>query len=677
MQTATILGVLLAAFLTLLLVLWQYFYKAKHKGPLRWILATLRFISIFGVLLILLNPKISNVSLQAEKQNLLLLIDNSQSIKTGDGMEQAMDLTKGIMDDESLAERFKVRNYSFGRDLRSTDSLSFASEVSDISGALTSADNIFGREESLAILITDGNQTVGKAYEFLGNELSYPVFSFVVGDTTRYADLRITQVNLNKYAFLKNRFPLELFLTLQGNENANSRLTIRMDGKLVYTEAVNLTPEKNSQKISTTLEADKVGLRMIDISVDSIAGERNTLNNRRRIPIEVIDEKTRVGLVSAVLHPDLGTLVKAIESNDQRSVTLLDPRATVEELNSYDVFILYQPTPAFQSVYDFVKEAGINTFTLTGPATDWRYLNRIQKGLEISNSNQTEEILPVLNRGFGLFDLGDFNVEDFPPLLGSLGEILITEPYESIIDQQIRGISLEDPLLPVITDDNQRHAYLFGENIWKWRVQSYRNDLNFDNFDNFINKIILFLTSDGKRDRLSLDYEQLYSVVTEKKIKATFTDETYVFKKDATLNLRINGVENDFTSEQTMLLNGNQYEAGLGNLQEGDYTFSVSVDSENLQKEGRFTIEEFNVEQLYVSSNADQLSQLSEGSGGKLYYPDQLGSLIEELANNSTYAPTQKSVENVVSLIDFKIMFAIIILAFSAEWFIRKYNGLI
>ncbi|MBT8282990.1 MAG: VWA domain-containing protein, partial [Muriicola sp.] len=467
------------------------------------------------------------------------------------------------------------------------------------------------------------------------------------------------------------------FLTLQGNENANSRLAIRMDGKLVYTEAVNLTPEKNSQKISTTLEADKVGLRMIDISVDSIAGERNTLNNRRRIPIEVIDEKTRVGLVSAVLHPDLGTLVKAIESNDQRSVTLLDPRATVEELNSYDVFILYQPTPAFQSVYDFVKEAGINTFTLTGPATDWRYLNRIQKGLEISNSNQTEEILPVLNRGFGLFDLGDFNVEDFPPLLGSLGEILITEPYESIIDQQIRGISLEDPLLPVITDDNQRHAYLFGENIWKWRVQSYRNDLNFDNFDNFINKIILFLTSDGKRDRLSLDYEQLYSVVTEKKIKATFTDETYVFKKDATLNLRINGVENDFTSEQTMLLNGNQYEAGLGNLQEGDYTFSVSVDSENLQKEGRFTIEEFNVEQLYVSSNADQLRQLSEGSGGKLYYPDQLGSLIEELANNSTYAPTQKSVENVVSLIDFKIMFAIIILAFSAEWFIRKYNGLI
>ncbi|QBA64218.1 VWA domain-containing protein [Muriicola soli] len=677
MQTATILGVLLAALLTLLLVLWQYFYKAKYKGRLRWVLATLRFISIFGLLILLLNPKISNVFLQSEKQNLIILIDDSQSMKTGDGTQQAMELSRGIMDDEALSERFTVRNYTFGRDLRSTDSLSFASAVTDISGALTSVDNIFGREESLAILITDGNQTMGKAYEFLGKELSYPVFSVVVGDTTRYADLRITQVNLNKYAFLKNRFPLELFLTLQGDENAKSRLTVRMDGRTVYTEAVNLSPENNSQKISTTLDADRVGLRRIDISVDSIAGERNTLNNRRRIPIEVIDEKTRVGLVSAVLHPDLGTLVKAIESNDQRSVTLLDPGASVEELELYDVFILYQPTPAFQSVYDFVREAGINTFTLTGPATDWRYLNRMQKGLEISNSNQTEEILPVLNRGFGLFDLGDFSVEDFPPLLGSLGEILITRPYESIIDQQIRGVTLEDPLLPVITYDNQRHAYLFGENIWKWRVQTYRNDQNFDNFDNFINKLILYLTSDGKRDRLSLDYEQLYNVVTEKKIKASFTDETYVFKKDATLNLRIKGADGDFSSEQTMLLNGNQYEASLGNLSEGDYTFTVTVEGENLQKEGRFTIEEFNVEQLYVSSNSDQLRQLSEGSGGELYFPDRLENLVGQLLNNSAYAPTQKSVENVVSLIDFKIMFALIILAFSSEWFIRKYNGLI
>ncbi|MBT8284057.1 MAG: VWA domain-containing protein [Flavobacteriaceae bacterium] len=677
MQTATLLGVLLAALFSLLIVLWQYFYKAKKRGRLNWVLAFLRFISIFGVLLILLNPKISNVSFQLEKQNLLLLIDDSQSIKSGGASEQIMTLNEQILEDEALAERFILRKFAFGSDLRTSDSLSFSEEVSDISGALSSADNIFGRDKTLAILISDGNQTVGKAYEYMGNDLSFPVYSLVVGDTTRYADLRINQVNINKYAFLKNRFPVEIFVTLQGIEEVDSRLRIRMDGKIVYNTGVRLTPQENSKKISTTLEAAEVGLRMIGISVDSIPGERNTLNNKRRIPIEVIDEKTRVGLISNVLHPDLGALTKAIESNDQRSVSLLRPQAPVEDLSSFDILILYQPTPAFQSVYDFLKDTGLNTFTITGPATNWRYLNRMQKGLEISNSNQTEEILPVLNQTFDLFDRGDFSVEDFPPLIGSLGEILITQPYESLIDQQIRGVNLQDPLLPIISDGKERHAYLFGENIWKWRVQSYRNDENFDNFDNFINKIILYLTSDGKRDRLSIEYEQLYSAVTEKKIKATFTDETYVIKKDATLVLRINSRDDEFSSEQTMLLSGNHYEAGLGNLKEGDYTFSVSVEGENLQKGGRFTIEEFNLEQLFVSSDADQLRELSEGSGGQLYHPDQIESMLNELKENTDLAPTQKSVENVVSLIDFKIMFAIIILAFTTEWLIRKYNGLI
>ena len=677
MQTATLLGVLLAALFSLLIVLWQYFYKAKKRGRLNWILAFLRFISIFGVLLILLNPKISNVTYQVEKHNLLLLLDDSQSIESGGAEEQIRTLSEQILDDEALTERFTLRKFAFGSGLRSLDSLSLSAEVSDISGALSSADNIFGREKTLAILISDGNQTVGKAYEYMGNDLSFPVYSLVVGDTTRYADLRINQVNINKYAFLKNRFPVELFVTLQGNETIDSRLRIRMDGKIVYSTGIRLTPQENSKKISTTLEADEVGLRIISISVDSIPGERNTLNNKRRIPIEVIDEKTRVGLISNVLHPDLGALTKAIESNDQRSVSLLRPQASVEDLSAFDILILYQPTPAFQSVYDFLKETGLNTFTITGPATNWRYLNRMQKGLEISNSNQTEEILPVLNQTFDLFDLGDFSVDDFPPLIGSLGEILITQPYESLIDQQIRGVNLQEPLLPIISDGKERHAYLFGENIWKWRVQSYRNDENFKNFDNFINKIILYLTSDGKRDRLSIEYEQLYSAVTEKKIKATFTDETYVIKKDATLVLKINSTDDEFNGEQTMLLNGNHYEAGLGNLKEGDYTFMVSVEGENLKKAGRFTIEEFNLEQLFVSSDADQLRELSEGSGGQLYHPDQIESLLNELKENPGLAPTQKSVENVVSLIDFKIMFAIIILAFTTEWLIRKYNGLI
>ncbi|CAN0598318.1 unnamed protein product, partial [Ectocarpus sp. 12 AP-2014] len=47
-----------------------------------------------------------------------------------------------------------------------------------------------------------------------------------------------------------------------------------------------------------------------------------------------------------------------------------------------------------------------------------------------------------------------------------------------------------------------------------------------------------------------------------------------------------------------------------------------------------------------------------------------------DLEENNTYVPTEKSTENIVSLIDFEILLAIIVFALASEWFIRKYNGL-
>jgi hypothetical protein len=677
MQTATLLGVLLAAFFSLFLVLWQYYFKSRRKDALTLLLSSLRFLTYLGVFLLLLNPKITRTSLKAEKQNLILLMDDSRSLMNSGGAEQARALSAELLGNPDLSERFNVTTYSFGQGLESSDSLNFEEEVSDISGALTSLNSIYGREKSLAILLSDGNQTFGKAYEYMGAELKFPLYALVVGDTTQYTDLKIGQVNINKYAFLNNRFPLELFVSYQGKENVRSRLTIGMDGQRVFARDIELTPESNSSKITTSLLAEKVGFKTLEFSLDSIPGERNTANNSRRVSIEVIDEKTRIALISRIAHPDIGALTKAIERNQQRSVTVLQPNTTAEELSTFDLLILYQPDRSFENVYNYLNASRSNRFTIAGPDTDWRYLNGVENGLEVTSYNQAEEVLPVLNPAFSYFDLSEFSVEEYPPLRGSLGEILLTRPYENILDQQIKGVRLTEPLLSVFSDEEGRQAYLFGENIWKWRVQNYRNDLNFENFDQFINKLILFLTSDSNRDRLSVNYETVYAALSDRRIKASFYDATFVFDKKAELTLTLKGTDTDHTSKQNMTLSGSQFEADLRGLTPGEYDFSVTVAGEDIRKEGRFRIEDFNLEQLSISSDYRKLDQLSESSGGRLFYPDQLQDLISEIATTPGFSPIQKSVENVVSLIDFKILLGLILLALSAEWFIRKYNGLI
>jgi hypothetical protein len=676
MQTATLLGLIIAALLSFLIVSYQYYYKAKKNRKLQLPLAVLRYVAVFGILVLLINPKIINTAVSLEKQDLIFLWDNSNSIEASNAATQMLRLQQLLKENTSLPERFSVTNYSFGQALNPSDSLSFDEMGTNIAKSLSAVHNLYRNNETPVVLISDGNQTVGEEYKYMGSYLQLPVSAIVVGDTTTYRDLKIGQVNLNKYAFLKNTFPLELFVSYQGQGSINSKLTVQLDGKRVYREDIALDAVGNSKRVNLELEATSTGLKTLVIAMDTITGERNTGNNKRRVPIEIIDEKTKIALISDINHPDIGALVKAIESNNQRSVTILKPEDLDMEGADYDLFLLYQPNRNFAPLYQYIEKTSSNTFTITGIHTDWSFLNRMQKGLERISYGQTEEIVPVLNPAFGLFDLDEFEVTDFPPLSGYLGELLITTPYESIMTQQLKGVSLQEPLMAVLNEGSRREAFLFGENIWKWRVQSFRNDGDFVNFDSFINTLMRYLSSNEKRERLSVSYELYYDGATNKKISAAYFDAAYLFNPDAQLTLAIEGVTNAFSETRPMVLGNKRYETNIGDLPAGEYTFTVTADGGKFIKKGAFEIADFNMEQLFISSNVKDLRQLTETTKGALYFPDQLQLMIDDLMTETRFTPRQKSIENVVSLIDFKLLLGIIIIALTAEWIIRKFNGL-
>ena len=85
METITVLYIILAAIVALALVVLQYVYKQKAKSKIYLLLAFFRFIGVFGVLLLLINPQFSQKSYSLEKPNLVILADNSSSIsESGD-----------------------------------------------------------------------------------------------------------------------------------------------------------------------------------------------------------------------------------------------------------------------------------------------------------------------------------------------------------------------------------------------------------------------------------------------------------------------------------------------------------------------------------------------------------------------------------------------------------------
>src|SRR5699024_9115915 len=109
-------------------------------------------------------------------------------------------------------------------------------------------------------------------------------------------------------------------------------------------------------------------------------------------------------------------------------------------------------------------------------------------------------------------------------------------------------------------------------------------------------------------------------------------------------------------------------------LEAGEYRFVVEVEGESSSKQGEFTLIDFDVEKQFLSANVDKLRQIATDS---LYFLADPDTLIEDLVKSEDYKPVQKSKTSRSALINWKYLLYIIIFSLSAEWFIRKYSGLI
>jgi hypothetical protein len=126
-----------------------------------------------------------------------------------------------------------------------------------------------------------------------------------------------------------------------------------------------------------------------------------------------------------------------------------------------------------------------------------------------------------------------------------------------------------------------------------------------------------------------------------------------------------------------MLLRNNYYEVDLNSLPAGEYNFTVSVSNEAVSSSGSFTILDFNVEQQFLNADVAKLHRIAQNTNGKAYFPTQSELLINALLSNTNYQNIERSEQKVVPLLDWKYLLFLIVLALAAEWFIRKYNGLI
>lgn len=675
MSIQTVLLLIAAAVISLLIASFQYFYKAKRRSRKTILFAFLRFLSVFTLFILLINPKLTITKTTVEKPDLVLLADQSASIKYLNQEEALNTALQQITENTDLQERFDISVYGFGEEI--LDSLPEASvSQTRIHSGLKNIQKVHRKPNSAVVLLTDGNQTYGSDYAYYKSAYNQPIFAIPFGDTTRVEDLSISRVNANKYAYLKNEFPVELLVSYSGKSAKKSQLQVYQGKQLVYKETVTFSKEKTSQFISFNLKASAPGIHTYKATIVPFTGEKNKDNNTQRFVVETIDQKTNILLVSAITHPDIAAFKRSIESNERRSLTIKKP-SEISNLEDYQMLILYQPKTSFKKVYELAAKKGIQLLTVTGKQTDWNFINKGNRNYKKSARSQVEEIIPVLSESFEIFNTDIFDVSKYPPLEASFGNETLTGTYETLLYKQIAGVTTQQPLLAFWNTDTSSEAVLFGEGFWKWRMIDFKNNENFENFDTLFGKIVQYLSSKKERQRLTANYESVYYSNNAIKIAATYFNKNYEFDAKGSLLLSVMDTEKQVSNKVPMVLKGQFYEADLSDLPANQYNFSIKAQGTNLVTRGSFSILDFDIEKQFFRPDIESLTSLTKINNGAVYYKGQVGALISKLASSENFKSIQKSKKDKMPIISWKYLLGVLLFLLGIEWFLRKYNGLI
>jgi hypothetical protein len=86
---------------------------------------------------------------------------------------------------------------------------------------------------------------------------------------------------------------------------------------------------------------------------------------------------------------------------------------------------------------------------------------------------------------------------------------------------------------------------------------------------------------------------------------------------------------------------------------------------------------DFDVEKQFSNANLIKMNQLATQTNAKVYFPNQVNQLINSLLDNHEYVSIEKKITSKKPVIDVFWLLVLLCISLGAEWFTRKYRGLL
>ncbi len=660
--------------------------KRQHYGKaLTSILFALRTLIVGLVVLLLFNPLIRQKFSSVETPTIILAHDNSSSVVLckdsafykKDYLDQLEQFRKDLNAD------FQADEYLFGEEARDFDQLDFTDQLTDMSSLLSTLNRrYYKRNVGAVLLFSDGIYNRGFEPELLAEQFPFPIHTVVLGDTVPYPDLAIRNVHYNKVVSLGATFPIRVTVAARDLAGHKAQLTLKEGGNLIEKREIEIPSNRFSKEIDFMLEATKKGVMALDVEVSGIEGEEQLLNNVRHIFIEVLDQKYKLLCVAASPHPDLAALRSVL--NDNCEVDFCFGKETLPEFGNYDLVILHQ-VPTVHTDFEALKaqldkNVKFPVFFIVGNETERDMLNKLQKVYDL-HSGATNTLLDVkahLNTSFSTFTFdnkAEQLIAKYPPLALPHLEINTLQSHDDLLSQEVMGIKSGLPLLS-FANDGRKTAFLFGTNVWRWRLFEYYQSKNHDVFDEMFSKTLKYLllsSNDGSAIYAKETYYSNEPVI----ITVELRNPNNELVTDPELTIQMENKVTGETYDYTFSKREHDYELNAGLLPEGLYIYKVQAQMGErlISANGTFSVVVVGVEAQQLTADIQRMRILASLTNGNCYTARQLDQLAADLSSDPRITTVEHHESRFEDLIHSKWIFFVLIGLAAVEWVLRKMFG--
>lgn len=667
---------------------------------LRIALGIARYVAVFLVLLLAIDPVIWIKRSRSSEPVVVVLVDDSGSM-AHPTVSAKLDSVKAVLASgllESLEDKASVRTFTFS-DLSAEVG---ATELADLDPRGSRTDLVSGLEFALErldglpsdiVIITDGGINFGKDAVHYCTGLRIPVHTLSVAEAEPTPDLSIDRLEFSEMAYAGSDVPLEIYMSGRGEEAVETRLSVRDSAGTVHEEIVRVPGSGATVKRTVRVNAGETGIHRFSVSLDPFEGEEVGRNNEKTFSLRVIKGKIKACIVAAgpswdfaftrrnlMDDPNVDAVVY-LTSRGPRNVnlpnTINDLRVRLPDLDAVIMVGDAAPAGIENELKSFVAGGGgllllraggrtpeIGDLSPLVAAAD-RPGTRVTVTAAVTEAGMAHEIM---NIG------GSFRADlwaDLPPL--PLSEYVYSAKSEAVVLMR----SDEDPKVPVLTTmkyGSGKVCALSCSEVWRWDLATAGFGLDVPVYRGLLGSMVKWLVrrEEASRVRITsprLDYDWgepvdfvvrvvdenlkgLAGAAVEGVIEGELNGEAF-----GTLEFEERGSGN--FSARTDFLPPGRYVARVRAVFEGD---AVGTDAL------AFNIESRGLEDVNFDGDDPLLREIATVTAGRHYYIGEAGRLPEDVNPGEV-------VVNRLDEVRFELgvgTFVLILVLLGTEWLVRK-----